>query len=74
MSIMKAPRPDRTLITHPEERAPHAEPFADHVRDILVALGDYAPHRRIVSDRKNPYQRQNQPEQHQCRDCYVLDQ
>ena len=34
------PRPDRTQVTHPERGRPHAEPFADKVRDILAALGE----------------------------------
>jgi GTP cyclohydrolase I len=43
---MKAPkdpvpvRPERTLITHPEESGPHPEPFADKVREILAGLGE----------------------------------
>jgi GTP cyclohydrolase IA len=39
---MKVSRPDRTLITHPEEPGPSPEPFADKVRDILSALGEDA--------------------------------
>ncbi|HET9463953.1 MAG TPA: GTP cyclohydrolase I FolE [Gemmatimonadales bacterium] len=43
---MKAPkdpvtaRPERTLITHPEEPGPHPEPFAGKVQEILAALGE----------------------------------
>jgi len=43
---MKAPkdpvpvRPERTVVTHPEEAGPHPEPFADKVREILGALGE----------------------------------
>jgi len=33
-------RPERTLVTHPEEPGPHPEPFADKVREILAALGE----------------------------------
>jgi GTP cyclohydrolase I len=35
-----AARPERTVLTHPELPAPHAEPFADKVREILAALGE----------------------------------
>jgi GTP cyclohydrolase I len=43
---MKAPkdpvtaRPERTLITHPEEPGPHPEPFTGKVQEILAALGE----------------------------------
>jgi GTP cyclohydrolase I len=46
MSSMKAPkdavvvRPERTLVTHPEQPQPHLEPFADRVREVLAALGE----------------------------------
>jgi GTP cyclohydrolase I len=33
-------RPERTLVTHPEQPAPHPEPFSDKVRDMLAALGE----------------------------------
>jgi GTP cyclohydrolase I len=33
-------RPERTLVTHPEEPGPHPEPFADKVRETLRALGE----------------------------------
>jgi GTP cyclohydrolase IA len=33
-------RPERTLITHPEQPGPHPEPFADKVREILAAIGE----------------------------------
>jgi GTP cyclohydrolase I len=39
---MKAPRPERTLVTHPEQPGPHPEPFADKIRDVLIALGEDA--------------------------------
>src|SRR6188472_2669882 len=42
MSTMKAPRPERTLVTHPEQPAPHSEPFADKIQEILAALGEDA--------------------------------
>jgi GTP cyclohydrolase I len=35
-----AARPERTVLTHPEQPAPHPEPFADKVREILAALGE----------------------------------
>src|ERR687897_2531487 len=35
-----AARPERTSITHPEQPAPHEEPFAEKVREILSALGE----------------------------------
>jgi GTP cyclohydrolase I len=35
-----AARPERTVITHPEQPAPHPEPFAHMVGDILAALGE----------------------------------
>jgi GTP cyclohydrolase I len=35
-----AARPERTVLTHPEQPAPHVEPFADRVREILAALGE----------------------------------
>ena len=43
---MKAPknsvavRPERTLVTHPEQPQPHPEPFAEKVREMLAALGE----------------------------------
>ena len=43
---MKAPkdslpaRPERTLITHPEQPGPHPEPFADKIREVLASLGE----------------------------------
>ena len=43
---MKAPknsvvvRPERTLVTHPEQPKPHPEPFSDKVREMLAALGE----------------------------------
>jgi GTP cyclohydrolase I len=39
---MKAARPERTLITHPELSEPLVEPLAEHVRTILTALGEDA--------------------------------
>ncbi|HEX6668402.1 MAG TPA: GTP cyclohydrolase I, partial [Gemmatimonadales bacterium] len=39
MSTIKA-REDRTRVTHPGEKSPHLEPFADKVRAILAALGE----------------------------------
>jgi GTP cyclohydrolase I len=35
-----AARPERTRITHPEKPAPHPEPFADKIREIIAALGE----------------------------------
>ncbi|HZN99507.1 MAG TPA: hypothetical protein VFB61_17420, partial [Gemmatimonadales bacterium] len=35
-----AVRPERTRTTHPEQPEPEPQPFADKVRDILVALGE----------------------------------
>jgi GTP cyclohydrolase IA len=35
-----AVRPERTRVTHPEQPEPEPQPFADKVRDILVALGE----------------------------------
>jgi len=40
MSTTKAPRPERTAISHPDAPAPHLEPFAEKVREILAALGE----------------------------------
>ena len=44
MSTIKATeadaRPERTEVTHPELPQPQLEPFADHVRAILAALGE----------------------------------
>ncbi len=38
---MKAIRPERTALTHPElEEEPTLEPIAAHVREILAALGE----------------------------------
>jgi GTP cyclohydrolase IA len=43
---MKAPkdqvavRPERTLVTHPEQPEPHLAPFAEKVREILAGLGE----------------------------------
>ncbi len=34
------PRPERTRLTHPEQPSPQQEPFAEKVRDILVAIGE----------------------------------
>ncbi len=42
MSTTKAPRPDRTLVSHPEYPEAHFAPFADRVRDIIAALGEDA--------------------------------
>ena len=33
-------RPERTLVTHPDQPGPHLQPFADHIRDLLAALGE----------------------------------
>ncbi len=33
-------RPERTQVTHPDRPAPHLEPFADKIRDLLAALGE----------------------------------
>ncbi|HET7600483.1 MAG TPA: GTP cyclohydrolase I FolE [Gemmatimonadales bacterium] len=33
-------RPDRGAVTHPERPAPHPQPFADLVRQMLAALGE----------------------------------
>src|SRR5262245_42586591 len=40
MSTMKASRPERTLVTHPEQPAPNQEPFAGKIREILAAIGE----------------------------------
>jgi GTP cyclohydrolase I len=40
MSTMKVPRPERTLVTHPDQPGPHPEPFAEKIRDVLAALGE----------------------------------
>jgi GTP cyclohydrolase I len=37
---MKAVRPERTALTHPELEEPAVEPIAEHVRAILAALGE----------------------------------
>jgi GTP cyclohydrolase IA len=37
-----AVRPERTRVTHPERPEPEPQPFAEKVRDILVALGEDA--------------------------------
>jgi GTP cyclohydrolase I len=33
-------RPERTALTHPEQPAPHQAPIAEHVREILAAIGE----------------------------------
>ena len=43
MKVPKEPvaaRPERTLVTHPEEPGPQPKPFAGQVKEILAAIGE----------------------------------